>query len=778
MANNKDKISKRKINKIVRLNRNINSTTNELIDDLHSRTFGTVPSGDIEALDREFETLINKEIKTMNDRTEGDVSTFIEKLFDDSRRRDGSYMKDIASIFNATPAEMKNIITDAYRNKLIKRADIAEVTSQLNELREAIYITRDAIVASDVVDGHICRTLEITNTGSEDSNNYKSIIEKMEERFKLHSKIKNYIVTQTLEQGEYYDYIIPYSEVFSNLAKLKANSGGEFNGFESVTINVMESTIESCSDNVAGITRKKNIACEDLYNALSESCKADIDSRNCKDSAMSSLSHFLERVDVINEEIPIPILDEGVESLSMYSDLYMTEANDNSNSYKNRNTFNTINGIGDGNGVYGDKHNNKDAEFDDSKECYMKFIDSLHLIPIKIMTKTIGYYYIREKDLDAVSNSDYYIQYGPDKEQGLVHAIASKIVNSFDKKFLKDNEEFKSIIVEAIQYYNLNNKRVTFQYIPAEYIVPFKINEDEEGNGTSVVEPSLFYAKLYLILLLFKMTSIVSNSNDTKVHYLRTSGISKDVSSAVQEIARRMQSRQVNIADMFSYNTLVNKIGGGDIFLPLGRGSEKGIETEILSGQDVQINNELMEFLRSAYISATGVPAVIMNSINEADFAKNVELGNTRFQARVVSEQLDFNEGITEMYKRLMKYTTSIPEPVIESFRFSFQAPKHSGSQITGELISNFDTYYNLAISLVFDQKEVEDENGGSSELLRRFKQLLVMEKLPLINVERILELAKEARVTSIENKLRPDPDSDDNGDGSGEGSSDDSEPE
>ena len=102
-----------------------------------------------------------------------------------------------------------------------------------------------------------------------------------------------------------------------------------------------------------------------------------------------------------------------------------------------------------------------------------------------------------------------------------------------------------------------------------------------------------------------------------------------------------------------------------------------------------------------------------------------------------------------------MKYTTNIPDSVISNFRFEFQSPKHNGSQITNDLLGNFDTLYQFAVSLVFSQEEVNDESGGSTHLLREFKRLLAQEKLPVINVERIMKLADEARVKCKEGELK-----------------------
>jgi hypothetical protein len=344
------------------------------------------------------------------------------------------------------------------------------------------------------------------------------------------------------------------------------------------------------------------------------------------------------------------------------------------------------------------------------------------------------------------------------RETSIVNVIANQIVKSFDKKFLEENMKFKDLIVEALNYYNLNEKKIRFQYIPVDYIETFKINEDERGRGTSILEPALFNAKLYLMLLLFKIMSIILYSNDTKVNYIKQSGIEKDVANKIQEIARKKQQRQVNILDMFSYTTLINKIGAGaELYIPTGQSGERGIETEVIAGQDITLHTDLLDLLHNAYISATGVPAVLMNYLNEADFAKTIELANTRFLGRIVSNQLDFNPSITSLYKKIMKYSTNIPENIIESFTFTFTPPKSSNNTVSNDLITNFGVVADFAVALLCTEDEINDP--AMQPIIKLFRKKLAQERLPMLNIKNMEELMKKSKVEGglkiIENEIK-----------------------
>ena len=251
--------------------------------------------------------------------------------------------------------------------------------------------------------------------------------------------------------------------------------------------------------------------------------------------------------------------------------------------------------------------------------------------------------------------------------------------------------------------------------------------------------------------LLFKFMSIILNSNDTKVNYIKQSGIEKNIANKIQEITRIRQERQVTLTDMFSYTTLINKIGqGNEMYIPVGKSGERGIETEILSGQDVQINSEFMEMLRKAYISGTGVPDVLLNYLHEAEFAKTLELANTRFQGRVVSFQLDYNDQITELYKVIMRHSTTIPENIIDSFSFNFIKPTSSNSTITGELINNHNSFQEWIVGLFFEQSD-DDPNAAK---INKFKRKVAEEYLPMIDFNRLNEIYKEVVLESIKDEL------------------------
>lgn len=754
----KDFLTKRQASFINKGNRNISGNINSLQDNLDNMTYGIQKTGKIDSLIDEFNSLLKGEIDDINRTAEGDVTSFITKLFSDNKKITFN-AKDINTLFNSEENQLQSFITEQYKNRLIKQNDLHEVASQLVELKQAITITRDAIISADIINGHMSRTLTIDNDLLEDDReDYIPIIENMEKKFQLQRKIKNFIITRSLEYGEFYVYCVPYSKLFEDFSKEKLDPKFKYNTY-SESVKTLSELINNDSKNKIIKTVTESVMNTSTYEMLYSQIK------DTKKNISKEFESYLDNVSVCNTHVPICVLEEGVESYKEYyrefveKSIYEKDAKD-----KNITFDKVMKGIDVGmhslNKNSSKSKDKKSEDFGNIKDCYIKLINPMNILPIKIMDEVIGYYYIQEEDISPLSgiltSTVYYDKFDNDnKENTTLNIISDLIVDAFDKKFLEKNMKFKKLIVEALNYFKLNNKKVRFQFIPKEYIVPFKINTNEHGEGVSIIEDSLFYAKLYLMILLFKIMTIIMNSNDTKVNYIKQSGIEKNITNKIQEIARKKQQRQITLTDMFSYTNLVNKIGqGSEMYIPVGKSGERGIETEILSGQDVQLNNDLLELLKKSYISGTGVPDVLMNYFNEADFAKTLELANNRFHGSIVSHQLDYNEQITELYKLLMKFSTNIPESIIDSFTFNFVQPKYSNSNITNDLINNHNTYQEFLIQLYFSQEEID--NPEFVPIIKKFRKSLAEERLTDINFANADKIYKDSFVQGTADILNP----------------------
>lgn len=800
--NNKDDNEQKKSIRDNRSYRRLLSNINTRIGQSNLSLYGTDRTDDTEQLNKRFQEILTDELSDITSNTNGDVSSFISKLVSQDRK-DTSFKDLIGNQFIPLQGDeystVQSFIYEAYKNRLLQQSDIHEIASQLIELSEAISITRDAICSADITEGRLNRQLKFENIDESDIKNTTPIIENMELKFDLLDKIKNFVVYNTLEYGEYYAYCIPYKEIFSNFMQAKNDQtyGRSFYGESTVFESVFPSAASSESGSKKFTKTKEFVEwANNLYDEyyIQEQTKYYKEGENplekvSKDDFQKDLANMLGNITVCNDPIPLSVLEEGEYSIEYFKEMVerAEEITEASNRKKN-NPFNQIINTDKSNtkssegihftgnaGSEFDKGNGRKHEFDDIQDCYLKLIEPTKVVPVKVMDSVVGYYYIQTEDITplagAISETLYFSKFDERrKESIIVDNIAKQVVKSFDKPFLKDNLKFKKLITDCLTYYNLNEKRMKFQYIPAEYMQAFKVDKDVNGDGQSILQKSLFYAKLYLMLLLFKIMSIVLYSNDTKVNYVLQSGIDKNTANKVQEIARIRQSRQINITDLFSYTTLINKIGNGsEMYVPVGRDNRRPIETDILQGQEVQLNTELMEMLKNSYILGTGVPAAIINYMNEADFAKVIEQNNSKFNARVINYQLDLNLSITELYKKLLRWSTNLDDSVIENFKFSFEPPRTSAITMKSDVINQFQAYADFLVQLMYDDPNVDIAH--SEQIVKRqreFRKLLAQDQLTMINMDEINEIFKKAELNSMVNRLTPNAENGDNGDDDG----------
>lgn len=536
---------------------------NNVIGRANLEIYGTDRNSDVDELNSKFQSILQNEMGTIVGKDEGDITSFLSKIVSSDNKTtalDELLNNQFSSGFGGDLQSIQSFFYDKYRNKIIEQSDLNQIAENLIELSEAIEIMRDAIVSSNINDGTIARNLDFEGS---DDDNFKEITEELENKFDLIHKIKNFIVPNTLKYGEYYVYIIPYAKIFQDFMKQKEKSKNLF---------YRESTLASSFDDKKKKDTSKEFYSkvfkefkednEELYKMSASSDTTDYNHMPTEAEFTKELKSICENISVCNDPIPMPVFEEGYTSIEEFMDLYVNEAGDNINPTSKGKTpkeqEDLFSKFSSSEGIISDKSSKSqkdNKEFADIRDCYIKVIEPLKIIEVKVMDTVLGYYYIQEDDLTSIAtgsynNGLYFTKFNDGvNNRSIIDNLCECIVKQFDRKFLKDNAKFKKQIADIINYYNFQEKKLKFQFIPVEYMIPFKIDVDEKGEGQSMIKKSLFYAKLYLMLLLFKIMSIVLYSNDQKVNYIRQSGIDKNISNKIEEIARIKQSRQINIMD-------------------------------------------------------------------------------------------------------------------------------------------------------------------------------------------------------------------------------------
>lgn len=659
-----------------------------------------------------------------------------------------------ADSFNRILNNLKSDFNDinAINNSdMMTRRNIHNICEQMPEMRDCIYIVRDAIIETDAVTGGVSRKLSFGSTSNEsDDDSNIQLVKDLEEEFDLQLATKNFIIPRGLTVGETYINVIPYSKLFAELA---AKNDKDKYGLNKRQRNKETVHTEMChslytEDNMQYMKESVSSDAKDdiaFIEKLNHPEKKPITANEATKISDDHLKAILESIDVYSEGTSVLYQELGAEGIKeILEHGYVSDAApDGSRAFFE--DVVTLNGVSPEDVDYN--------QFKDIKGCYLKYLDPLKLIPVKLDRKVIGYYYVTtQMDMQMNPTSpngimDISFQHYT-KDKNLVANLANVIIKSFNKELLEKNANLKSEIAEIIMAHKFNESKLSFLFIPETEVVRIVVNEDENGKGHSIIEPSLFPASMYLLLILYNMLYILNN-NTTRVHWLMSSGLNKNYSAQIQRAIRKFQSRRITIDDVYSYSGTLNKIGGiGEMIMPAGRGDFKALTTDTIPAVDMPINMDFIEMIRRQAISGTSVPALmVINAIDEVDFAKTIELANTRFLSAVGSYKIDFNKGMTRLYQTILRYNSDLDDSTINQFRYSFNQVQKTVLEITNDMVQNFNTVYEVVSSIYYSQDDLVDADGKPTNKSILLKKKLAQKYLPQLEFDELDAIIAEVNV-------------------------------
>lgn len=758
-------------------NTNRPSTRDDIIDQLNrdiATTVGNQLEDDLDVVSKSFNDTLNDALKSFNSSMFDDDG-FIKKMSDIDlpNQRDKDTVKNVLN-------NIKNDYVSAdtlNQTELLMRRDIQNIIEQMPEMHDAIMIVRDNIIECNVSTGEVSRSIVFENHADDEA--LETQVHDLEEKHDLLMMIKNHIVPKALMHGELYIQCVPYAKLFAELELLNNNNYkvGKHDNWNNTFGESFKKTIpEDISayfQEAASLYSEENVKI--LMESMDSMTKVDgatdrrieMDSNSINEKAVNKeiISSILKNINVYNGS-SVAFSEMGEEGLRYllqkeYAEHKISKGNKShfmeaqiDYSKNNNNTYANI-----------DQDEVDFSSYKDIKGCYIKYLDGLRVIPIRMDRRVIGYYYVSTTmDLQtAAANPNGIIDLSYQnytRDRNMVERLANIIIQSFDKKMLEKNIKLKDEIVEVIMAHKFSEGKLSFIYIPENEVIRIVLNEDENGKGHSILEPSIFPARMYLMLTLYNMLFTLNN-NTTRVHYIKSSGLNKDYAAQIQRTIRKFQQRRITIDDIYSYSGVLNKIGGmGEMVLPAGRNDFKALETDTIEAVQNPFNLEFLEQQRRQAISGTGVPhLLVINAMDEIDFAKTLEMANARFVSTVSSYKIDFNRGITKLYQAILKASTDIEPEIIKSFRFQFNTVKQQELQINSDMIQNFNSTVEMIQSIYYGKQDLEDANGNPTPTAIHLRKELAKEYLPQLDFDKLDEIVKrvnlEAGNDDMLNKVR-----------------------
>lgn len=630
---------------------------------------------------------------------------------------------DLAQQLQSNAGSIFNYFQTVNSNKYLEIADLQFISKFIPALGASVDCLLDSITSTDdLSEDTINQHINFDSSVSKENQKLAmQIIENAEKEYKLKKSLKNTVFYSTLVSGNYYAYCIPYNDLFEQYSKDRhlASQGDPLGGSSSTRAKIPQNqsyyakptresniTYFDHSENVNPAMEYFNgIPLEETTVSVNESyidsviqeelkinpdLKAKIPGLTRDASPSKVLANLIsERVSTV-KILRTPILEEALEDLPAFESLLAAEGKlmtdgaygkffGKVNIKQDIDTSYIDTGVSNLGAIQAEKNFNIPG-------CYIKFIAPRFMVPVKLMGQIVGYYHVSsdtkaQKQATSTPNSrsgvanangavgnifNAIILTDRNRDQiidSIVDSIVTGVVNNFSKSFVVKNSEFKKVIADCIRYNGYMDNEYHVQFIPAKYVIKFTIDEDDDGEGKSVLANAMFPAKLLLSLQVAKILNYLNNGGDKTLVHVTSGPIDVATGNKVQRVIRNMQDFRINFSDLLSTSTTFNKFGRYQhILIPTAKNGNRLLETEVQQGQEFDTNSEYENMLEKQAIMSIGVPSVIMEYVGQTDFAKGFETANIKYANRVASLQADLEEPASELYDTIIQASTLTDE--------------------------------------------------------------------------------------------------------------------
>ncbi len=730
----------------------------------------------LNAKDRRIQDIIDQELTLAKGVSQGSIIDFVTTMTSNTVKHQSSnalgdvdpsevFTKDISNIFG--------YFQEQYKNRYIELADLKFITKFIPAIGEAVKTTLDSIVGSDDMTTTITRNLIFNDSLTpEEKGRVTSEIERMETEEKLLKKLRNVVYKKTLVAGMHYVYAPPYKELFQEYDRLlkagvikngcivrePANQNRTSNG-------VGKNSGFNLNNNAVLAPVKESVSIDSIMEALTNSKEFD-------KSELDGMKKNLELGHLSITTSDSPFLDEAIESiaaLERYGDMYMQDLNGYAA---------TFGGIGKlDEKFYGTSDGTADTKTTGSKfntvGTYIKYIDASRIVPVKVYNQIVGYFHVHDmtasKKARTMASADNMligsvnlfanINMNDNKKESAVRmitdVISDGILTNFSNRFVNNNIEFKKLIADCIVANGMINNNLNIQFIPANHIIPFLVNENEDGFGESILSDALFPARLLLDLLISKMLLYMNKSGNRTLAFVRKGPIDVNSANHIQRVLRQLQESNITFGDLLSTNLSFAKFAPyGNIQIPTARNGDRLVDFETQEGQQVELKPEFEDWLEKMAIMGTGVPSVILEYTDAADYAKSLVTANIKFAGRIATLQSDLEEATTELYIRLIENSSlddDLKSRAVRGFKFSLPRPKVISNSNMSDYLSSMQQVAGTLADLYIGQDDGKDPDYQAVRDI--FVRDTVIDHLPIIDWDAAKDRLDNARMEVIKKK-------------------------
>lgn len=679
--------------------RDLSKSILNMLNGLYRRAYMTQPDAkdELDASDANISDTVERIISDSSYKTGlNNISTLYAKLL---RSRGGTASSDDMNQIFGNDMELSGSLYNAFfNNKNLKDydAEIDMICKYMPKLDAALSTLLDNVLSAD----HFAKDyITLAETNFSMVSNQKTIVNNVElikHKYNLAEKFQD-IAYNAMKYGEEFVYIIPYATAITRLynSNQAADVVKESVEFDQNFINTYQN--QDSRDKVNFNDFKINLS---YYNGLlNESIVANI-------KATERLKSIQEQS--FNEAY-VPVLEvmSDTQKASLQKDTSISNALTPKDELDVKDFFEpTPDGITDPNKA---KKYGKDIK---AAGALMKVLKRENVVPIYIDDICLGYYYIEgtannflDKDTTypmagitaplnsmAMSKSPTAaLKNSGNINDNMLRGIAAKISGMIDAQFIKLNKDLSREIYAILKYNSMTLKgenalNITF-ISPDDLVHCYYKFDPESHRGISLLNDSMIPAKLYTGMYISNTLATMSRGYDRRVYYVKNSGVDTNISQLLLQTMKQIKMTNFNIRRFENMNNVLNIIGQfNDFIIPTNASGESPVQFEIMQGQNIDPQTELMQKLEDMAVDATTVPVEIVNARNSLDYAVQASMTSSKFLKTVISDQIITNAFFSRIMTQLYRAEYDDSKAIIN---VSLPQPSYLNTSNTSTMINN-----------------------------------------------------------------------------------------
>ena len=661
MARNNDKgsqsIPRSIINRLTSLRRQMNG--------VYKDTYATDPTtkDDLERISTDIEDHISKVLS----RNGNDDVANISKLYAVANLRnsldDVNYNREIVSFFE--DRQVTDQLVNSYlENKWIKALDdeFDVVCKYFPKMQEALDAIKDSVLTADNFDKEYL-SFTSPNISSEELAKFNEEIETYKKQYQLYEKAEKWY-DNTSKYGEQFVYKVPYNKALAILLNRRSNT--RYNGTGYAGVGVRECSLitegalprELASNKEASdsfLQAKKDITENGIKNIKLEIVKDSV-----LTSAVNESKHMRDMIAVCEQS---SVHEAG---LDMNNEIISPTIFEMPKRQQKKKDETAVDGLIGTERITPSKLK--------VPGLLLKELKHENVIMLYMDDICLGYYYIEFLDREGglVFQDNLFqkktlssIGYGADTKledeqiqksatDDLLKYLASAIVANLDDKFINNNPYLRQEIYSVLKYNDTFNAegidRIRVTYLAPNDVEHIKFKEDPDTHrGISDIAAGLIPAKLYCCIYICNVLGILTRGQDKRVYYVKQN-VEQNIAQTLLNVINQIKKQNMNIMQIENMNSILGITGKyNDYIIPVGPSGDAPIQMEIMEGQNIDPQTELLEKLEEAAINATGIPIELVNARLQLDFATQLTMSNTKFMRFIFKRQAKFETFLSNI---------------------------------------------------------------------------------------------------------------------------------